>query len=301
MPRAEDAWFNANAMYTYMREADQGANDSRNSILLRSDVRTLFDQKKLTIVTKSDGWVVHVPAGDGLPTEELAALYHNVRLQPLVGVSVECLFARFAWSVLSLSPMFLLANVPRRLVIVRGNETAIRDVSGPECRIYAAMPGGKSRSQSPKKRPRDDGLGDDDGRSPRSEDWDDGDSPRRGRSRKRRRGSWFDTDPSTTSSFTLERVPRREILWQTWRRSRLFWSGPRQVSRHPSPRLGIGTASSDEFMTLISLAQSGRASMEHGRALPACKHPIPGRLTLVWGDVSPLWDTTTVPQREMAL
>jgi hypothetical protein len=203
VPRAEDAWFNANAMYTYMREADQGANDSRNSILLRSDVRTLFDQKKLTIVTKSDGWVVYVPAGDGLPTEELAALYHNVRLQPLVGVSVECLFARFAWSVLSLSPMFLLANVPRRLVIVRGNETAIRDVSGPECRIYAAMPGGKSRSQSPKKRPRDDGLGDDDGRSPRSEDWDDGDSPRRGRSRKRRRGSWFDTDPSTTSSFTL--------------------------------------------------------------------------------------------------
>lgn len=203
VPRAEDAWFNANAMYRYMGEADQGASDSRNSILLRSDVRTLFDQNKLAIVPKSNSWVGHVPAGEGLPTEELAGLYHNVRLQPLAGVSVECLFARFAWTVIQLSPMFLKANVPRKLVIVQGIVSSVRYVSGPECRIYCPTPGGKSRSQSPKKRLRDDSVGDDDDYSSGFVSWDDGDSPPRGRSRKRQRHDWSDAGRSTTSSFTL--------------------------------------------------------------------------------------------------
>lgn len=197
VPRAEDAWFQTNAMYQYVGQADFATDDPRNCILLRSDVHTLFDQRKLAVVPKRNTWVVHVVVGDGIPTEELAVLYHNVELQPLQGVSLQCMFARFAWTILGLSPMFLWANVSRKLVVLIGDETSVQEVSGQDCRNNFAptVPGTKSRSQSPKKRQRDESLGDvDDGKSP------DPDSPRRGRSR-RRRCDW--SNASATSSFTF--------------------------------------------------------------------------------------------------
>jgi len=75
------------------------ADDARNVLLLRSDLHHLFDQGRFVFVPKRGVWVVHVLFG--LPNEELAALYHNVALQPLSEVAVEFLLSRFAWTVLS--------------------------------------------------------------------------------------------------------------------------------------------------------------------------------------------------------
>lgn len=134
-------------------------DDARNAILLRSDIHTVFDQRRLVVVPKGDSWVFHVFA-PGL-TGELARLYHNVTLQVLVDVSVECLFARFAWTVFAQST-FLRQGVSRRLVLVEGEDgsSRIQDASGDKCRLIFAAQGVKSRSQSPKKRQRDDILED---------------------------------------------------------------------------------------------------------------------------------------------
>jgi hypothetical protein len=134
-------------------------DDARNAILLRSDIHTIFDQKRLVVVPKGNSWVVHVFA-PGL-TGELAKLYHNVTVQPLMDISVECLFTRFAWTVFAQST-FLRQGVSRRLVLVEGEDgsSRIQDISGDKCRLIFASQGVKSRSQSPKKRQQDDVLED---------------------------------------------------------------------------------------------------------------------------------------------
>lgn len=78
-------------------------------------------------------------------------------------MAVEYEFARFAWTVLA-QTSFLEAGVPRH-VVVRGKYglPTAREVSGLDCRIlFMPSPArSKSRSQSPKKRMRDDGAPDD--------------------------------------------------------------------------------------------------------------------------------------------
>ena len=79
-------------------------NDDSNLILLRSDMHRLFDKRRFTIApkTSSDSLpniVLHVL----LPNmhSELHTLYHNRRLHgAATGISIEFLFARFAWSIL---------------------------------------------------------------------------------------------------------------------------------------------------------------------------------------------------------
>ncbi|KAF1812193.1 hypothetical protein P152DRAFT_27841, partial [Eremomyces bilateralis CBS 781.70] len=92
IPRSEEPWFSSNMMFQYTSRPatmTDPTDDARNAILLRSDIHTVFDQKRLVAVPKGSSWVVHVFA-PGL-TGELAKLYHNVTLQPLMDVSVECL------------------------------------------------------------------------------------------------------------------------------------------------------------------------------------------------------------------
>ena len=85
-------------------------------------------------------------------------LWHNRRVHTLpLEVSVECLFARFAWTIFSPSVFrdFLNAGKPRR-ILVWDQESRRHEVeeAGPErCRsIYTA-----ARSRSPRKRPRETG------------------------------------------------------------------------------------------------------------------------------------------------
>jgi hypothetical protein len=150
-------------------------DDPCNAILLRSDIHTIFDQKRFLLVPKASRFVVHIIApGQNL---QLTQLYHNVALQPLVGVALELVFARFAWTVLGLQDNFLRQGVARTLVVVGADSTGeAKEFSGEECRQFVSIRSG-SRTQSPLKRQR--GVGDSTPQDECSR------SPSRGRSRKR--------------------------------------------------------------------------------------------------------------------
>ncbi|KAI9770815.1 MAG: hypothetical protein M1839_003041 [Geoglossum umbratile] len=97
VPRSEERWFGENGMFRYTNQQLPGSepvDDAQNAILLRSDVHTIFDQKRFAIVPKSSVLLVHIIApGSSL---QLTSLYHNVSLQPLVGVAIQYVLARFA-------------------------------------------------------------------------------------------------------------------------------------------------------------------------------------------------------------
>ncbi|KAK3364145.1 hypothetical protein B0T25DRAFT_620390 [Lasiosphaeria hispida] len=204
VPRMENSWFNANGMLLYSSRPSIptaiSVDDPRNVLLLRSDLHHLFDQGRFVLVPKEGIWVVHILSG--LPEEELAALYHNVCLQPLSGLSVEFLFARFAWTVLAqLSQgIFLQAGVNRQLVTVQGDSVLTKMWSGPDCLVQFTA--AKSRSQSPKKRigtGSENQDGDDDDGEDACTDGDYNDID--GRGRKRWRSS---SSPSSVGSSLLE-------------------------------------------------------------------------------------------------
>lgn len=64
-------------------------NDKRNILILRKDIHHLFGARRFTSLPKRFGTGTAESA-------ELVGLYHNRSPQPIRGVSVECLFARFA-------------------------------------------------------------------------------------------------------------------------------------------------------------------------------------------------------------
>lgn len=157
VPRGEERWFCENGMFRYTNQQRPGTepiDDSRNAILLRSDVHTVFDQKRFVLVPKASAFAVHVLA-PGF-SSELSSLYHNVTLQPLAGIAVEYLLARFAWTIFTHAVNFLQQGIGRRLVVCEeGGETRIADFSGDQCKQLSIAQGSKSRSQSPRKRQRD--------------------------------------------------------------------------------------------------------------------------------------------------
>jgi hypothetical protein len=216
VPRSEEAWYRSNGMTLYNSRPEAGTDDARNALLLRSDLHTLFDARKFVVVPKDNTWIVHVLVGR--PSEELGALYHNVKLLPLVDLSVECLFARFAWAVLA-QGLLVRNGVERRLVVLEKEETVVRNVSGKQCRLTfePQLPGGKSRSVSPKKRQREEGnaANDDVGDDDDDDSLDDGSIwSQRGRKKKRGDltsspssfGCWRD-DISDVTKLTYDPVP----------------------------------------------------------------------------------------------
>ena len=142
-------------MFRYVdrtRPGTAAVDNSVNGLLLRSDIHTIFDQKRFVIVPKNDSLVVHIVAPG--PTSELIRLYHNVELQPLSGMSIECFLARFAWTVFVQVMDFVLQEQERLLVIYEDGKIVSKVYSGKECtKEFGPQP--KSRSQSPRKRQRD--------------------------------------------------------------------------------------------------------------------------------------------------
>ncbi|KAG9971404.1 hypothetical protein KCU78_g23577, partial [Aureobasidium melanogenum] len=126
----------------------------RNALLLRSDIHTLFDQRRFAITLKplpvaSDSAATHGLAvhlfSPGL-SEQFAKLYHGVALQPLYGVAPEYLFARFTWTVFAYSAQFLEQGTKRALYIVHDGETSDQEVNADQCmQLYLSC---KSRSLS---------------------------------------------------------------------------------------------------------------------------------------------------------
>jgi len=193
VPLKEGQWFKRNGMvqYTNMdRITCEEMNDSKNSILLRSDIHYLFDDRRFALVPKplanasnSTGIVAHViPPG---ASKEIRELYHNVALQPLIGIAIEFLFARFAWTIFSCLVTFLEAGVRRNLCIVDEGNRVTGEVSSDRCIFLAKQ--SKSRSISPKKRKPDDHQA--------GEDEDLGEEGERGRKRWR-----YDASESSSSS-----------------------------------------------------------------------------------------------------
>ncbi|KAK0655297.1 hypothetical protein B0T16DRAFT_341490 [Cercophora newfieldiana] len=106
VPVGERFWFVWNKMDRYCRRPQQvsAINDDKNILILRKDLHRLFDARRFTFVPKRFGTltsesaelVTHVLLPSGSP--EFMGLYHNRLPQPIRGISVEFLFARFAWS-----------------------------------------------------------------------------------------------------------------------------------------------------------------------------------------------------------
>ena len=101
LPITEKDWFASNRMDNYRTSKSRAGQDvidaESNLMLLRPDIHFLWDRMKYSIVPKpsKDGWAFTAHAKDA--SQELNARYHNTILQPLRGISLEYLFARFAW------------------------------------------------------------------------------------------------------------------------------------------------------------------------------------------------------------
>ncbi|KAG9648243.1 hypothetical protein KCU64_g9860, partial [Aureobasidium melanogenum] len=166
VPRTEVDRFRRNTMFRYgvaPRPEIEPIDGPRNALLLRSDIHTVFDQRRFAITLKplpvaSDSAATHGLAvhlfSPGL-SEQFAKLYHGIALQPLYGVAPEYLFARFAWTVFAYSAQFLEQGTKRALYIVHDGETSEQELNADQCmQLYLSR---KSRSLSPSKRKRDDG------------------------------------------------------------------------------------------------------------------------------------------------
>lgn len=150
-------------------------NAPANRLPLRSDIHKMFDERHFSFVPKLSCEEAHdgaeAPHGSGAqpttylvghvfnstPSGQLPMLWHNRRVHTLpMEVSVECLFARFAWTVISPTVFrdFLDAGKSRR-VCVWNHETRkydIEEADREKCRAIWST--SRSRSESPRKKQR---------------------------------------------------------------------------------------------------------------------------------------------------
>ncbi|KAK3311627.1 uncharacterized protein B0T15DRAFT_81386 [Chaetomium strumarium] len=240
-------------MHRYCRLPQEVAaiNDDKNIVILRKDLHHLFDARRFTFIPKRFGssesaeLVTHVLLPSG--SAEFIGLYHNRLPQPIRGISVEFLFARFAWCLFRDEHLqFFLSDLEYVVCLwdKARDETHTRTLQGPDVRSIAQVfqpPRSQSRSVSQKRRSlltqdqdgADDGDGywSDDGDSTSDEpELNSFDEPPRGRRRKR---SWEDLGrgnghlPSLSSSSATHSS---------------FAGGP--VSRPLTPKEGRDTTAS---------------------------------------------------------
>jgi hypothetical protein len=173
-------------------------DDMSNLITLRRDIHFLFDSRRFTFVPKQNAktccLVLHVLSLDtDFINSELVPTYHNRSPAPLTGISIQHLFARFAWSLFSEPIMPFFKGMVEYRVLLFDPETAetkeaklrATDIRS-NLTIFDAP--SRSRSVSPRKRQRDSSAQDkysealeEDDAEEEEEDW----QPR-GRRRKRR-------------------------------------------------------------------------------------------------------------------
>ncbi|THW63266.1 hypothetical protein D6D19_09669 [Aureobasidium pullulans] len=211
IPRTEVDWFRQSTMFQYgvaPRPEIEPIDVPRNALLFRSDIHTVFDQRRFAITLKP-----LLPASDSAAThglavhlfslglsEQFAKLYHGVALQPLHGVAPEYLFARFAWTVFAYSVQFLQQDIKRALYIARDGETSEQEVNRDQCmQLYLTH---KCRSLRPFKRKRDDRCPAREGDCDTEEQQDEDEDRHKGRARLR----------STTFLATSKATPPAELL-----------------------------------------------------------------------------------------
>ncbi|KAL2258286.1 hypothetical protein VTK26DRAFT_8451 [Humicola hyalothermophila] len=173
LPASENDWWFSNEMQGYSPTrlfSSDPIDGPANLLTLRADLHRVFDERHFCFVPKvaerngGDGGrdgataerkpqlVLHV--FNSTPSGQLPNLWHNRALHPIPAtVAVECLFARFAWTVLSprVFDKFLPSTpVPRRLLLWsrEEGEWVIEEASPETCRRIWK----NSRSRSPRKR-----------------------------------------------------------------------------------------------------------------------------------------------------
>lgn len=196
IPVSEGAWFSENEMADYAHDT-WTVDNSTNLFLLRKDIHYAYDHFKWTIAPKFNKWCcIYIDSA-----QELGALYHNVEVRPLHGVSSEYLLAGFANAIFYLLYPFLNNNASKRLVgqSVGTQDPTGTDVSGKWCMERFKIPGSRNRStsppknRSPKRKYAEDNVGTCDDHLPTSRSHDFAAPPVS--SRKRRRA--FSTSPSS--------------------------------------------------------------------------------------------------------
>ncbi|MCJ1423921.1 hypothetical protein MMC29_001806 [Sticta canariensis] len=187
VPTAQLPWLNVNLMKLYTSVSGvEKMKDVRNIVRLRSDVHTIFNAKKFTIVPKQGVLVVHTFDEDAL--SEVYRLYHNVSLYQ-VEANVQFLFATFAYTVFKHLSLFLESGKSWNLRLV-GEDVEKRECTSQECAQYAEETAfqGRSRSASLEE----------------AEETDE--ENQRGRKRRRRgdrwKGEWWMSTSSTMSYMT---------------------------------------------------------------------------------------------------
>ncbi|TIA27468.1 hypothetical protein D6C78_11067 [Aureobasidium pullulans] len=127
----------------------------RNALSLRSDIHIVFDQRRFVIVPKplsSDetgraNYTLAVHVFSPSSSTQFAKFYHHIATQPLYGISLEYIFARFAWTVFAYSA--------QPLWIAQDGELTVKDYNGDQCtQLYQSR---RARSLSASKRKRDNG------------------------------------------------------------------------------------------------------------------------------------------------
>ncbi len=148
IPVSEGAWFADNEMADYTHDT-WTVDTSANLLLLRKDIHHAYDHFKWTMAPKSSKWCcIYIDSA-----QELGALYHNVEVRPLHGVSSEYLLAGFANAIFYLLYPFLNNNASKRLV---GQSVGTQDPTGTEvsgiwCSERFPIPGSRNRTASPPK------------------------------------------------------------------------------------------------------------------------------------------------------
>jgi hypothetical protein len=161
VPSAETDWFFANGMQQFSDMTTTYSvspiNSLANVVPMRADLHGVFDERHFCFVPKlvnvnEAKLVTHV--FNSTPSGQLPALWHNRCLHTLPsGVALECVFARFAWTVLSPHNfgMFLPSAPSSRRVLLWNAERAAWDVENVEPDRCRTIWNGQ-RSRSPKKR-----------------------------------------------------------------------------------------------------------------------------------------------------
>ncbi|KAH6867387.1 hypothetical protein B0T10DRAFT_502438 [Thelonectria olida] len=163
VPRSAGSWFDSNNMKRYCRVTwdPQPIDDERNLLLLRKDLHHLFDQRRLTFVAKQvddagpPNLATHVLLTQG--STELVNLYQNRLPQPLVGISAELMFARFAWALFTDEIFPFFGGMHEYEVLLFDPETgqhSTKRLRAPEIRgqLFLFNKYSRSRSTSPHKR-----------------------------------------------------------------------------------------------------------------------------------------------------
>ncbi|KAF7510868.1 hypothetical protein GJ744_005698 [Endocarpon pusillum] len=186
---------NGMAPYTASTGTDKIKHPT-NMIRLRSDIHTISDARRFAIVLKEKKLMVHTFNETAI--SEVFRLYHNVPIHQFEA-GVEFLFARFAYTVFEHLRTCLESGRPRKLHLHVEMGMEDGDCMGPECAKLAKETAGQSRSRSvsPKKRPR----GEDTEHAAWEEEeveMSDDEEEQRGRKRRRPGEEWWS---SSTSSY----------------------------------------------------------------------------------------------------